>query len=227
MSDLRSSATQSPEKRPVISTGAKVEKWVERSGETSHFSSPGEGGAELPPLIGTLRHLARRKVRGFSTPLRPLARLRSGRNDRCFRSLRAVVTLLFVIAFLSLAACQTPHEFTTPGPSWRTRTGQLKYTSGERVLVGEVIVSQRGASDFQLEFQKGGGLPLLKLRMDSTTVRAEGIFARGSWQGAPDRAPKPLRGWVGLLEAFPKRQPDRFTVMSRDSEDHFDFIFSR
>ncbi len=134
--------------------------------------------------------------------------------------------LLLSVALL-VTACQTPHEFTTPDASWKTRTGQMKYTSGERVLVSEFVVSQRGASDFQIEFQKGGGLPLLKLRMDSTTARAEGIFARGSWQGAPDRAPKPLRGWVGLREAFAKRQPDRFTVTPRDSEDRFDFIFSR
>lgn len=125
------------------------------------------------------------------------------------------------------AACATPHEFAAPDASWKTRTGQLKYTSGERVLVGEVVVSRRGASDFQIEFQKGGGLPLLKLRMDSTTARAEGLFARGSWQGAPDHAPKPLRGWAGLREAFAKRPPERFTVTPRDSEDRFDFIFSR
>ena len=126
-----------------------------------------------------------------------------------------------------LTACATRHEFTAPNASWKTRTGQLKYTSGERVLVGEVVVSQRGASDFQIEFQKGGGLPLLKLRMDATTARAEGLFARGSWQGSPDRAPKPLRGWVGLREAFAKRQPERFAVTPPNSEDRFEFIFSR
>lgn len=126
-----------------------------------------------------------------------------------------------------LAACATPHEFAAPDASWKTRTGQLKYTSGERVLVGEVVVSQRGASDFQIEFHKGGGLPLLKLQMDVSTARAEGLFARGSWQGTPERAPKPLRGWVGLREAFAKRQPERFTVTPRDSEDRFEFILSR
>ncbi len=132
-----------------------------------------------------------------------------------------------IASLLVCAGCQTPHEFTTPDASWKTRAGQLKYTSGERVLVGEVVVSQRGAADFQIEFQKGGGLPLLKLRMDSTTARAEGILARGSWQGAPDRAPKPIRGWVGLREAFAKTQPARFTVTPRDSDDRFAFIFSR
>lgn len=131
------------------------------------------------------------------------------------------------LAVFLFAGCQTRHEFTSPDASWKTRTGQLKYTSGARVLVGEVVVSQRGAADFQIEFQKGGGLPLLKLRMDSTTARAEGLFARGSWQGSPDRAPKSLRGWVGLREAFAKRQPERFTVTPSNSGDRFDFVFSR
>lgn len=130
-------------------------------------------------------------------------------------------------AALLITGCQTPHEFTAPDASWKTRTGQLKYTSGERVLVGEVVVSQRGTADFQIEFQKGGGLPLLKLRMDSATARAEGLFARGSWQGPPARAPKSLRGWVGLREAFAQRQPERFTITSHHSDDRFEFVFSR
>ena len=131
-----------------------------------------------------------------------------------------------IAAVLLFAGCQTPHEFAAPDRSWKTQTGQLKYTSGQPVLVGEVVVSRRGASDFQIEFQKGGGLPLLKLRMDATTARAEGLFARGSWQGTPDRAPKPLRGWVGLRAAFANTQPERFTVTPRDSEDRFDFVFN-
>ena len=132
-----------------------------------------------------------------------------------------------IAAALLFAGCQTPHEFTSPDRSWKTQTGQLKYTSGERVLVGEVVVSQRGTADFQIEFQKGGGLPLLKLRMDSATARAEGLFARGSWQGPPARAPKPLRGWVGLREAFAQRQPERFTITPHHSDDRFEFVFSR
>lgn len=135
---------------------------------------------------------------------------------------------LTVIALAAmLAACATPHEFPAPDASWITRTGQLKYTSGERVLIGEVVVSRKGAADFQIEFQKGGGLPLLKLRMDAAAARAEGILARGSWQGAPDQAPEPLRGWVGLREAFAKRRSDRLVVTPRESEDRFDFIFTR
>ena len=129
---------------------------------------------------------------------------------------------------LICVGCATPHEFADDrSGKWTIQTGQLKYTSGERVLVGEVVVMQRGEAGFQIELQKGGGLPLLKLRMDATTARAEGLLARGSWEGPPAQAPKPLRGWVGLREAFSKKQPNRFTVASRDSEDRFDFIFSR
>ena len=128
-----------------------------------------------------------------------------------------------------LAACQTPHEFTGDRSSkWTTHTGQLKYTGGGRVLVGEVIVNQRGPTDFQIEFQKGASVPLLNLQMDATTARAEGPLARGVWQGPTNRAPKPLRGWIELRDAFAARTaPDRFTYTSRDSQQRFDFIFNR
>jgi hypothetical protein len=128
-----------------------------------------------------------------------------------------------------LAACQTPHEFLGErSDNWTIQTGQLKYTSGERVLVGEVIVRQRGTTGFQIQFQKGVGVALLNLRMDATTARAEGPLARGAWQGPPDRAPKPLRGWIELRDAFaaPKAE-GRLTYTSRDSQQRFDFIFSR
>lgn len=128
---------------------------------------------------------------------------------------------------LLLAACQTPHSFTTPDASWRTHTGQLKFTSGERVLIGEVVVSQRGAEDFQLEFQKGGGIALLKLRLDATTARAEGLLARGSWQGPPEKAPAALRGWMELRKAFAQAPASRVTFAPRDSQDRFEFVFTR
>ena len=101
-----------------------------------------------------------------------------------------------------LSACQTPHQFATPDKSWRTHIGQLKYSDAKRTLIGDVVVQQRDAQEFQLEFQKAGGIPLLALREDATVVRAEGLFARGSWQGPAEKAPKHLRNWVALREAF-------------------------
>ncbi len=103
-----------------------------------------------------------------------------------------------------LAGCQTPHQFAMPDQAWKTHIGQLKYSDAQRTLIGDVVVQRRGAQDFQLEFQKAGGIPLLTLREDATTARAEGLFARGSWQGVPSAAPKHLQNWVALREAFQK-----------------------
>ena len=102
----------------------------------------------------------------------------------------------------ALTGCQTPHQFATPDKSWETHIGQLKYSDAKRTIIGDVVVQQRGPQDFQLDFQKAGGIPLLTLREDATTGRAEGLFARGSWQGAPSAAPTHLRNWTALREAF-------------------------
>ena len=111
------------------------------------------------------------------------------------------IKLLFAVAAL-LGGCQTAHQFATPDQAWQTHIGQLKYSDAKRTLVGDVVVQQRGAQDFQLEFQKAGGFPLLTLREDATVARAEGLLARGSWQGMSATAPKHLRNWVALREAF-------------------------
>ena len=133
---------------------------------------------------------------------------------------------LFAVALL--AGCQTPHPFATPDQSWKTHIGQLKYSDAKRTIIGDVVIQQRRAQDFQLDFQKAGGIPLLTLREDSTTARAEGLFARGSWQGAPAAAPKHLRNWVALREAFQK--PAIGTMRSVDfpaDEQRFVFQFNR
>ena len=107
-----------------------------------------------------------------------------------------------ILAVALLAGCQTPHQFATPDKTWKTHIGQLKYRDAKRTIIGDVVIQQRGAQDFQLDFQKAGGIPLLTLREDATTARAEGLFARGSWQGAPSAAPKHLGNWVALRTAF-------------------------
>lgn len=109
-----------------------------------------------------------------------------------------------LVAAALLSGCQTPHQFATPDGTWQTHLGQLKYSDANRTLIGDVVVRQRGAEEFQLDFQKVGGIPLLMLRADATTARAEGLFARGSWQGTPASAPPHLRNWVALREVFRK-----------------------
>ena len=137
-----------------------------------------------------------------------------------------IIAALFAAALLT--GCQTPHQFATPDKSWKTHIGQLKYSDAKRTIIGDVVIQQRRAQDFQLDFQKAGGIPLLTLREDSTTARAEGLFARGSWQGAPAAAPKHLRNWVALREAFQK--PAIGTMRSVDfpaDEQRFVFQFNR
>jgi hypothetical protein len=121
-----------------------------------------------------------------------------------------------------LTACQSPHTFSKPDASWQTHVGQLKHTSDQRTLVGEVVVQRRGGQDFQLDFLKGGSFPLLSLRQDATTARAEGVLARGRWQGTPDRAPEPLRPWLGLREFFAKNAKPGSLTYSQNGQ-RFDF----
>ena len=129
-----------------------------------------------------------------------------------------------ILAAALLAGCQTPHQFAAPDKTWKTHIGQLKYSDATRTLIGDVVVQQRGAQDFQLEFQKAGGISLLTLREDATTARAEGLFARGSWQGSPAAAPKHLRNWVALREAF--QQPASGAMRKMDfPADGQSFVF--
>ena len=136
-----------------------------------------------------------------------------------------ITAALFAAALLT--GCQTPHQFATPDKSWKTHIGQLKYSDATRTLIGDVVVQQRGTEDFQLDFQKVGGIPLLTLREDATTARAEGLFARGSWQGVPSAAPKHLRSWVALREAFHRAAPDAPALTFPAADQQFVFQFTR
>ncbi|MEP6668402.1 MAG: hypothetical protein ABJF10_04575 [Chthoniobacter sp.] len=98
--------------------------------------------------------------------------------------------------------CQTPKSFPMPDSTWKAHVGQLKFSNRKRTLIGDVVVQQRGKDEFQLDFIKGGGLPLMSVRQDATTSRAEGILAHGSWQGVPASAAHALRPWLKLRESF-------------------------
>ena len=108
---------------------------------------------------------------------------------------------------LLFTACQTPHAFPTPDSAWKAHVGQLKFSNRKRTVIGDVVVQQRGKDEFQLDFIKGGGLPLLSLRQDAATSRAEGLLVHGAWQGAPDSAPHPLRPWMKLRATFAQPPP--------------------
>lgn len=112
-----------------------------------------------------------------------------------------IFTGLLALA-LALTGCQIPHTFPKPDSTWKAHIGQLKFSNRKRTLIGDVVVQQRGKDEFQLDFIKGGGLPLISIRQEAAISRAEGILVHGSWQGAPGSAPHPLRPWLRLRESF-------------------------
>ena len=128
--------------------------------------------------------------------------------------------------FCFATGCQTPHTFAQPDSSWKSHVGQLKHTNEKRTLIGEVVVQRRGAEEFQLDFLKGGSFPLLSLRQDAAVARAEGLLASGRWQGTVEKAPRPLRPWLGLREFFAKGDSAPRMNYEQDGQ-RFEFQFSR
>lgn len=120
------------------------------------------------------------------------------------RSLIVTGTLALLLPF---TGCQTPHTFTKPDSTWKSHVGQLKFSNRKRTLIGDVVVQERGPNEFQLDFIKGGGIPLISIRQDAAASRAEGILVHGSWQGATASAPHALRPWLRLREAFSPTGP--------------------
>jgi hypothetical protein len=103
--------------------------------------------------------------------------------------------------------CQTATTFPIPDSTWKAHVGQLKFSNRKRTVIGDVVVQQRGKDDFQLDFIKGGGLPLISVRQNGSASRVEGLLAHGSWQGASGTAPKAVRPWLQLRETFAQPPP--------------------
>ncbi|MEI9893627.1 MAG: hypothetical protein WDN28_06935 [Chthoniobacter sp.] len=135
----------------------------------------------------------------------PDAPSRTSRLPHSFSDCHDMRSLILASALaltLLFTGCQTPKSFPTPDSTWKAHVGQLKFSNRKRTLIGDVVVQQRGRDEFQLDFIKGGGLPLISVRQDAATSRAEGILVHGSWQGAPGSAPHALRPWLKLRESF-------------------------
>ena len=113
--------------------------------------------------------------------------------------------LLASLALL-VGGCATV-QFPVPDASWKSYSGQLQYANRERSVIGEFTASSRG-NDFQLEFSKGGTVPLMRVAVHAGYARAEGPFARGRWTGTIEKAPPELQGWVSEVpRAFAGLEP--------------------
>jgi len=141
--------------------------------------------------------------------------------------MRVLILLLGALLSAALAGCQTPHSFAKPDVSWNTRVGQLQYVGGGRSVIGECVVSRRGATDFQLEFSSGPGFPLMRLSRAGEITRAEGVLARGAWQGRPEQAPEQLRGWMRVAHSRAVAGSEtRQIINSPETGERFVFVFS-
>ncbi|HJX98456.1 MAG TPA: hypothetical protein VJ281_06230 [Chthoniobacterales bacterium] len=131
-----------------------------------------------------------------------------------------MATLLIV-----LTGCATStHQFAQPTPAWQTRTGQLMYRNATTTVIGDVIVRNSKAGDFELTFSKGPGVNLLVLRQDANFAEIEGPMAGRGWSGATASAPQQLRGWVELRDAI-VRSKDRHQVRHVSGSETFVFRF--
>jgi hypothetical protein len=128
------------------------------------------------------------------------------------------------LALLSLTSCATipRHQFVEPTNDWQARSGQLWYRTPKTSLIGDVLVRFSKRGDFELTFSKGPGMTLLILRQDAQFASLQGALARTGWAGPVDRAPRQLRSWLGLREAF-LRASDQKSV--RHVADHETFLF--
>ena len=134
--------------------------------------------------------------------------------------------LILALAIADLTSCATMshHAFVEPAKDWQTRSGQLLYRGPKLTLIGEVLVRFSKSGDFELTFSKGPGIALLALRQDAHFADVKGALARMGWTGPVERAPKPLRGWLELRDAF-LRSPDRQTLRHVAGTETFLFRF--
>ena len=98
-------------------------------------------------------------------------------------------------ALCSCAGAPQSQQFPQPTNLWESFSGQLQHVTPGHTVIGDVVAA-RHATDFHLEFSKGGAVPLIKVSRHQQVARAEGPLAHGRWQGDAASAPPALRGWV-------------------------------
>ena len=133
-----------------------------------------------------------------------------------------VRAVLIALVIVDLAGCATMsrHQFAEPTAAWQTRTGQLLYRHASTTVIGDTIVRFTNTGDFELTFSKGPGVTLLSLRRDATFAQVKGALAGPGWSGPIERAPRQLRGWLGLRDAIMRAQ-DRHLVRHSSNGESF------
>jgi len=131
------------------------------------------------------------------------------------------------LLFLMVTGCQTPYEFAEPTREWHSWVGQLQYVYNNRALTGDITVQWFDRRNFQLEYTSGPGFPLLRVWREGAIARAEGVLARGAWEGRVQSAPSQLRNWFQLGDKFaavsPKQQRANFVFPQTGERFSFHF----
>ncbi len=118
------------------------------------------------------------------------------------------------------------NAFPSPGADWQSFQGQLLYRNAAgKAIIGDVVIRRSQHGDFQLEFQSGPGFPLMRLWQSGDLARAEGVFARGAWQGSASKPPRHLKGWFKLRDRFANQAHPTHLAFDQNGE-HFVFHFS-
>ena len=141
------------------------------------------------------------------------------RAHSAIRIALASVALLF-------GACSALIVHPKPTASWTQRSGQVKFSSGDTKIVGDIVICH-DAENFLAEISKGPGLPMLTLSAKFGTdpklktlpekhmliVRATGPLSHGGWIWNPASLTKDnvlfhpnmkdsARAWAALPEVF-------------------------
>jgi hypothetical protein len=139
---------------------------------------------------------------------------------------RLYLTWFLAVTAFYVISCATvsQHQFSEPTANWQAKTGQLMYRTATTTLIGDVLVRFSKTGDFELTLSKGPGVVLLSLRQDAGFAEVKGPFVRGGWSGPVERAPRQLRGWLGLRDKLTHSQ-DRQSVRYVAGNETFLFRF--
>ena len=138
----------------------------------------------------------------------------------------AVIRAALASAALLFGACSAMIAHPKPTASWTQRSGQVKFSSGDTKIVGDIVI-RHDKENFLAQISKGPGLPMLTLSAKFGTdptmkalpekhmliVRATGPLSHGGWTWDPASLAKEKtlfrpkmkdssRAWAALPEVF-------------------------
>ena len=141
---------------------------------------------------------------------------------------RAIAILRAALAAVPLffGACSALIVHPKPAASWKQRSGQVQFSSGDVKIVGDIVIRHDG-ENFLAEISKGPGLPMLTLsakfgadpklktlpEKHMLSMQATGPLAKGGWTWTPESMTNERtlftpnmkdssRAWAALPEVF-------------------------